>query len=553
MYRLYFLAVLVLTGGFFTLTGCPSSNSNVVSNLKEEAPPPPRSYGAPESKDASTSLASKGDAGTKPPPPRPVEPPKPNKTYKESFAEGVQLAKQSKFLEAIKSFKAAADANAKLYQAWNNIGILQTRVSNFAAAEVAYRKALQIKPNFVPAALNLSRLMIRQGRRGQAIMFLENKKTQNPKELAYQNALIAIYTAQGQLSRSEQLARAIQKKHEKNVGAIMNLGKVWFKQKKYELARTAFDLAAKNQRRNPTSEPYYHLGLVYDKLKDANFATENLKKALSIRDSYPEAHNKLGVLLMKAGKVDEARKHFQSALKYQPSFWDAMLNLGNALSALKKFPEAMAQYKKLLSKKPNYNEVHYHMGILYLDRKNLKGTIPVSAPPGAPQKLQLSKRFSKRMFDLSRLTTCIYHLRTYINANSSLPSNAPVRSYLEEAQKKHKRLNKRMKSMIKNWFRKQKRLEKKRLRMLKKKQKAAAEKAQKDAAAAEKAKKDAAEKAKQDAAKKPPAGGQPAGGKPAGGNPPAGTKAPAGGKPAGGTTPPAGAKKTTATPATPKK
>lgn len=444
---------LLALGTLFCFAGCPNN-----SVLKQNS-----GGDSTEKVSSSTADASTGTSATPPekkvvveaaaPPPRP-RPVATGGSVEEQFEQAVKLA-STQPADAIKLLQEVLSKQPRSYQAWYNIGVLYDRMGNMPSAENGYNKALEIKPDYFPAVINLARLYRRQKRDGQATLLLQRKASQFPKELRYRNALIHTYIRKGQLAQAEQMARAIQKKDEKNAEAIINLGLVWYKQAKYELARTAFNIASETNTKLAT--PHYYLGQTYTKLKDQVAAIDSLKKALTLQDAYPEAHNLLGVLLIKQGKVKEARGHFEKAVKFMPRYWEARLNLGNALAALQNYKEASAIYQKLIQSFPYKTLAHYHLGILYLDKKvKPQGTRGTSGYV-IPAAIQGSKRILKRLDLIAQYNAAVTYIGAYVN-RASLPADAPARSYLADAVKKRdkekKRLQRTIKRELKRYLRK---------------------------------------------------------------------------------------------------
>jgi Flp pilus assembly protein TadD len=77
---------------------------------------------------------------------------------------GVLLAKQGRFEEADKAYRRALELTPNSAEAWSNMGVLQTYRKQEKEAEESYRKAMAIDPRYRLACVNLSYLLLRQGR-----------------------------------------------------------------------------------------------------------------------------------------------------------------------------------------------------------------------------------------------------------------------------------------------------------------------------------------------------------------------------------------------------
>jgi tetratricopeptide (TPR) repeat protein len=252
----------------------------------------------------------------------------------------------------------------------------------------------------------------------------------------------------GQLNQSEQMARALQRKNEKDSGAIMNLGLVWYKQKKYELARMAFNIARRSNRKE--AAPNYYLGHVYMKLKNPTSAISSFQEAIKLRPNYPEALNALGVMYLKTSKVGLASAAFKRATEIMPKYWEAHINLGIALRQEQKINDALDRFLLVKKKNPYSNDAHYYLGILYLDHNLTKGRLQTARfLSSVPSSLQGDKAVFRQGNKIARYATASQYLQTYISRAAGLPADAPARKYLADAMKKKARAERGLKGMVK--------------------------------------------------------------------------------------------------------
>jgi len=73
---------------------------------------------------------------------------------------------------------------------------------------------------------------------------------------------------------------------------------------------------------------FTNLGLVYFKLEKPDLAEQAFQEAIKRDDDDAVAHNHLGVLHRQNGKFEEARNHYQRAIKIDSRYARAYLNLG---------------------------------------------------------------------------------------------------------------------------------------------------------------------------------------------------------------------------------
>lgn len=134
-------------------------------------------------------------------------------------------------------------------------------------------------------------------------------------------------------------------------------------------------LTAAEEKGNNTPELYYDLALAYRGRGFEEKAFAYLKKAISLKPDYPEAHNALGALLAEKGLVDEAAKEFLLAL--QNPFYEtphyAAYNLGNLYYRQGNYAKAEEYFRQALQLAPNYAQAHLQLGRVLENRGDKKG------------------------------------------------------------------------------------------------------------------------------------------------------------------------------------
>jgi protein O-GlcNAc transferase len=68
------------------------------------------------------------------------------------------------------------------------------------------------------------------------------------------------------------------------------------------------------------SEALTNLGATLQELNRLDEAEESLKKALTLRPEYAEAHYNLGITLKEQGRLIEAEASYKQAIKLKPNY-----------------------------------------------------------------------------------------------------------------------------------------------------------------------------------------------------------------------------------------
>ena len=102
-------------------------------------------------------------------------------------------------------------------------------------------------------------------------------------------------------------------------------------------------------------------------------ASGEFRKAIQINPKLAEAHRLLGDMLVSSPRrpYDLAIQSYAAALEIWPDYVEARVGLGDARQAKGEFDEAIEEYKKAIALEPENARVHYGMGKIYYNEKQL--------------------------------------------------------------------------------------------------------------------------------------------------------------------------------------
>ncbi len=229
---------------------------------------------------------------------------------------------QGNISEAEKYYQHFINQGFKDHRVFSNYGDILKNLGKLKEAELATRKAIEMKPHLSEVHSNLGNILKDLGKLKEA-------------ELATRKAI--------QLNPNFAYAHS-------NLGNILiDLGKL----KEAELAtRKAIQL-------NPDlAEAHYNLGIILSdlgKLKKAELAT---RKAIQINPDYAEAHSNLGIILSDLGKLKEAELATRKAIQLNPDLAEAHSNLGIILSDLGKSQESFDSFMRVIEINPTYSNIY---------------------------------------------------------------------------------------------------------------------------------------------------------------------------------------------------
>ena len=166
-----------------------------------------------------------------------------------------------------------------------------------------------------------------------------------------------------------------------------NLGQIYFLQKKYSQAETAWK-SLSDTMQDPSL--YYMKALGAKQRGDMVEALQFIQKAVDL-DEKPEYLDFLGVVYNSIGKKDEALANFRKALKIDPEFSSAQLNLSLLTQSVEGLETAASEMEKRLSQcKSQCPEMTLQLSvILYHQGKIAKASALLEALPDGQKDLKI--------------------------------------------------------------------------------------------------------------------------------------------------------------------
>jgi tetratricopeptide (TPR) repeat protein len=98
-----------------------------------------------------------------------------------------------------------------------------------------------------------------------------------------------------------------------------------------------------------SAEAEYNMGLQNKEAKRFPDAVENFRRAVDLRQNFPEAWNELGNSLRQSGQYSEALKAYERALQLRPNFPEALEYLGETYVKMGRPDEAEKILERLRS------------------------------------------------------------------------------------------------------------------------------------------------------------------------------------------------------------
>ena len=115
----------------------------------------------------------------------------------------------------------------------------------------------------------------------------------------------------------------------------------------------------------PFVDAWNQLGVIYNKMNNANEAMKCYQSALKYNPTDPTVHNNIGTILFQTGNFEEAKKAFTKALELNPNYIDAYFNLASVYGMNKEYNLAVQTFQKTIQLDPNNASAYHYLGITY--------------------------------------------------------------------------------------------------------------------------------------------------------------------------------------------
>ncbi len=258
--------------------------------------------------------------------------------------------KQKNFDEALRVAQDLITVNPDSAYSQNLLGVILGAKGDVRQARGAFDKALQLDAAFSPAALNLVRFDVQEGKlerarerldelvrhdennvsamlalaqladaendREQAVEWLEKARVADAKAMAPRLVLTRYYLHMGELERAREIAREVVAIDSRNPLALMALGRVEIDSQDYNAAVSVFEKVVKEA---PVAQSYYSLGVAQFRANDDDAARSSLKQALKLQPGHLQAASLLVLLDVNGGRIDDALRGVEEIKRRHPA------------------------------------------------------------------------------------------------------------------------------------------------------------------------------------------------------------------------------------------
>lgn len=275
------------------------------------------------------------------------------------------------YLNSESLWRTTLARNPDAFMAWANLGDTLVQQGRHPEAIVAFRRALQLRPDDPPVNNDLGCELVAIGQAHLAIPVLERALQLRPGYVEAHNNLGNALSRVGRSDEAIAHYEAAVKLKPTHAEAHDNLGCELVLKGRLGEAIACFEAAV---RLKPDAAKYRRdLGAALGRAGRLPEAIVQWEHVARLDPAAPAAQAVLGNALAAAGRWEEALARFQTARRLAPDDAELHGNVGVALGTLGRLPEAVVALQEAIRLRPGFGEAHHNLGqILRSLGKNLE-------------------------------------------------------------------------------------------------------------------------------------------------------------------------------------
>ncbi len=281
-------------------------------------------------------------------------------------AAGLKALEAEKYTEAADLLEKAIAADPQDLASHFNLALARTFLNQDAAAIVAYRKTLQLKPGLYEASLNLGMVFLRAKQPADAIAPLTDAAAAKPQELRPKLYLAdALAESGAEPANVEAKYRDALALDAKSASAHLGLGRALARQNKWDEAITSYRQAS-------TLDPQYKdfAGELAQQLEAAGQKRQAIDLYRTL-DS-PAARERVAVLQLEANDLAAAIASLEPTVQASPTVANR-LALATAYLRNKQPEKSLPLVEAALAQEPNNLDLRMMYGRLQRDQRKFEG------------------------------------------------------------------------------------------------------------------------------------------------------------------------------------
>ncbi len=274
------------------------------------------------------------------------------------------LVNAGKLQAALKEANFLATSLPKLPEPHVQLGRIYLIQGNHAAAERAFRRAIELSDGHGSAVRGLVETLIAAGRLSDAQRTAEQWLAKNPKGTPYALAAARVYLAAKDTAKAEATLRSALDVDPGNVEACVELTNLYIREQKLDAARGQLEVIVAKQPKAVWAHTMIAQSLhLQNRVAEAR---QRYERILEIDPRAAIAANNLAMVLLQEGQsLDRALELAQTATQQQPDNPNFTDTLGAAYLRKGLASLAVPPLESSVRKNPSNPEFQYHLGQAY--------------------------------------------------------------------------------------------------------------------------------------------------------------------------------------------
>jgi tetratricopeptide (TPR) repeat protein len=281
----------------------------------------------------------------------------------------VRLGGPESHEKARERFEAAVELDGKLWEAWYNLGVLDSRDGHDGAAAASFSHALEVNPAHRDARLGRAEAYRRAGNQSKARADYQRALEQDPEDRAASARLASLLREAGKYEEALDVIREALRNAGADADVYVELSLIYLAQGRSELAALVVRKAADLDDTQPAIHNAMAL-LALEKGED-QLAFERFDHATSLDPTYMDARFNKASVLLDAGDYARAKNELTVVVERQPDDYAARVSLGVAHRGLKEYDRARASWERVVKTAPRSSPSHgnalYDLAVLEMD------------------------------------------------------------------------------------------------------------------------------------------------------------------------------------------
>jgi Tfp pilus assembly protein PilF len=283
--------------------------------------------------------------------------------FMQDVALGSQALQRGDNAAAEKAFREALEFNPRSVEILNNLAISLSRQGRESEAVATYERALHLKPGDAVTQRNLGVAYFRAHQYRLALPLLEKTADRAPSFQADELAGLDAFA----LDRYEDASRYLAAAHgfePNDLQTLDVLGKAYLRTKNYAGVREVFGQIMAIQ--PDSAAAHTMMAMAYDKMYREEDAIREFEAARASDPTYPGIHTGLGIIYWRNDNMDAAEREFREELKRYPTDPIANCTLGRILRRRNQTEQAVVYLKAALAANPSYRDALLELGECYI-------------------------------------------------------------------------------------------------------------------------------------------------------------------------------------------